>query len=278
MKRWQLLPVLPLLCLSPFAQAESTSDRVLQLQQQMAVMQGELSSLVAVQQADKGSQSALASLLQRTQRLEQEVRNLRGELDTKTHALQNAQQATASKVQALAAQLAVGTPATGVTASTSSTSSSLVTPGSGISNPAAAVASAASNASSSTIQSLGQADYQHAFNFLRQGKYGDAVTSLQGFIQKYPQSSLVPDAYYWLGQAQYVLGQNDAALKSLYVLPTRFSQSSKAPEAMLRMAEIYQAIGKKKQAVVVLNKILRQYPSTPSAQKAEAQLQAMPSH
>ncbi|WP_414040451.1 tol-pal system protein YbgF [Acidithiobacillus sp. M4-SHS-6] len=277
MKRWQLLPVLPLLCLSPFAQAESTSDRVLQLQQQMAVMQGELSSLVAVQQADKGSQSALSSLLQRTQRLEQEVRNLRGELDTKTHALQMAQQATASKVQALAAQLAVAAPATGITASTSSVPSSLALTNSAISTPAAAVASAASNASASTIQSLGQADYQHAFNFLRQGKYGDAVTGLQGFIQKYPQSSLVPDAYYWLGQAQYVLGQNDAALKSLYVVPTHFSQSSKAPEAMLRMAEIYQAIGKKKQAVAVLNKILRQYPSTPSAQKAEAQLQALPS-
>ncbi|MBU2760653.1 tol-pal system protein YbgF [Acidithiobacillus sulfurivorans] len=273
MKRWQLLPVLPLLCLSPFAQAESTSDRVLQLQQQMAVMQGELSSLVAVQQADKGSQSALANLLQRTQRLEQEVRNLRGEVDTKTHDLQTEQQATASKVQALAAQLAVATPATGITASTSS----VLTSTSAVSTPAAAVTSAASNASAPSIQGLGQADYQHAFNFLRQGKYGDAVTGLQGFIQKYPQSSLVPDAYYWLGQAQYVLGQNDAALKSLYVVPTRFSQSSKAPEAMLRMAEIYQAIGKKKQATVVLNKVLKQYPSTPSAQKAEAQLQALPS-
>ncbi len=273
MKRWQLLPVLPLLCLSPFAQAESTSDRVLQLQQQMAVMQGELSSLVAVQRADKGSQSALADLLQRTQRLEQEVRNLRGELDTKTHDLQAEQQSTATKVQALAAQLAVATPATALTASTSSEASPLATANSS----AATVASAASNASAPMIQSLGQADYQHAFNFLRQGKYGDAVTGLQGFIQKYPQSSLVPDAYYWLGQAQYVLGQNDAALKSLYVVPTRFSQSSKAPEAMLRMAQIYQAIGKSKQAAVVLNKIIRQYSSTPSAQKAEAQLQALPS-
>ncbi|MFA7496456.1 MAG: tol-pal system protein YbgF [Acidithiobacillus sp.] len=276
MKRWQLLPVLPLLCLSPFAQAESTSDRVLQLQQQMAVMQGELSSLIAVQQADKGSQSALANLLQRTQRLEQEVRNLRGEVDTKTHALQTEQQSTASKVQALAAQLAVtGTSVTGATASTSS--AALPVSNGVVTTPAAAVASAASNASAPLIQSLGQADYQHAFNYLRQGKYGEAVTGLQGFIQKYPQSSLIPDAYYWLGQAQYVLGQNDAALKSLYIVPTRFNQSSKAPEAMLRMAEIYQAIGKSKQAAATLNKIIQQYPSTPSAQKAEAQLQALPS-
>ena len=268
MRRWHLFPVLSLLCLSPFAQAESTGEKVLQLQQQMAVMQGELSSLVAVQQANKGSQSALADLLGRTQRLEQEVRDLRGELDTKTHALQTQQQSTAAQVQALTAQL------TGGTAATASTSSAM---GGGIAviSPAAAVASAASNTSAPAVQGLGQSDYQRAFDLLRQGKYGPAVTGLQGFIQKYPQSSLVPDAYYWLGQAQYVLGQNDAALKSLYTVEAHFSQSSKAPEAMLRMAEIYQAIGQPGKARTVLSKIINQYPSTPSAQKAEAQLQAL---
>ena len=268
MKRWHLFPVLSLLCLSPFAQAESTGEKVLQLQQQMAVMQGELSSLVAVQQANKGSQSALADLLGRTQRLEQEVRDLRGELDTKTHALQTQQQSTAAQVQALTAQLTGGTAAT---ASTSSVLGGNVA----IISPAAAVASAASNTSAPAVQGLGQADYQRAFNLLRQGKYGSAVTGLQGFIQKYPQSSLVPDAYYWLGQAQYVLGQNDAALKSLHTVEAQFSQSSKAPEAMLRMAEIYQAVGQSGKARTVLSKIISQYPSTPSAQKAEAQLQAL---
>ncbi len=272
MKRWHLFPVLSLLCLSPFAQAESTGEKVLQLQQQMAVMQGELSSLVAVQQANKGSQSALADLLGRTQRLEQEVRDLRGELDTKTHALQTQQQATVAQVQAVVAQLAVAAPGTAATASTSSTIGSSAA----IISPAAAVASAASNTSAPSVQGLGQADYQRAFDLLRQGKYGSAVTGLQSFIQKYPQSSLVPDAYYWLGQAQYVLGQNDAALKSLHTVQVRFSQSSKAPEAMLRMAEIYQAIGQPGKARAVLDKIIKQYPSTPSAQKADAQLQALP--
>ncbi len=264
MTRWHLFPVLSLLCLSPFAQAESTGEKVLQLQQQMAVMQGELSSLVAVQQASKGSQSALADLLARTQRLEQEVRDLRGELDTKTHALQTQQ-------QALTAQLANLTSATTSTSSTAITASSAA-----FINSAAVIASAASNTSAPTIQGLGQSDYQQAFDLLRQGRYGSAVTGLQGFIQRHPQSSLVPDAYYWLGQAQYVLGQNDAALKSLDTVQTRFSQSSKAPEAMLRMAEIYQAIGQSGKARVVLDKIIKRYPSTPSAQKAEAQLQALP--
>ncbi|MEY2334543.1 tol-pal system protein YbgF [Acidithiobacillus ferrianus] len=270
MRRWQPLLVLSWLCLSPFAQAESLGDKVLQLQQQMAIMQGELSSLIAVQQASKGSQSALADLLGRTQRLEQEVRNLRGKLDTRTHALQTQQQALAAKLADLAPPAATAVTASDGSAALAAVGSAALT------SSAAIVASAASNVSASPIQGLGQADYQKAFDLLRQGKYGSAVVGLQGFIQRYPQSSLVPDAYYWLGQAQYVLGQNDAALKSLYTVQTRFSQSSKAPEAMLRMAEIYQAIGQSGKARFVLNSIIQRYPSTPSAQKAEAQLQALP--
>ncbi|MHB1532271.1 tol-pal system protein YbgF [Acidithiobacillus sp.] len=267
MNRWRALPLLALLGLSPVALAESTGEKVIQLQQQMAVMQGELNSLIAVQQASKGSQSALADVLTRTQRLEQEVRTLRGDLETQTHQLQSAQQALADKVNALAEQQA----ATAATASTASAA-----PAAALISPATALANAATSTTSSALPGMGQADYQRAFDLLRQGKYGAAVTGLQDFIRKYPQSSLMPDAYYWLGQAQYVLGQNDAALRSLYAVQVRFPQSSKAPEAMLRIAEIYQAIGQTAKARFVLDKVIQQYGSTPSAQKAEAELQALP--
>ncbi|MHB8249139.1 MAG: tol-pal system protein YbgF [Acidithiobacillus sp.] len=270
MNRWHALPLLALLGLSPGALAESTGEKVIQLQQQMAVMQGELNSLIAVQQASKGSQSALADVLTRTQRLEQEVRTLRGDLETQTHQLQSAQQALADKVNALAEQQA----ATSATASTASTASAA--PAAALISPATALANAATSTTSSALPGMGQADYQRAFDLLRQGKYGAAVTGLQDFIRKYPQSSLMPDAYYWLGQAQYVLGQNDAALRSLYAVQVRFPQSSKAPEAMLRIAEIYQAIGQTAKARFVLDKVIQQYGSTPSAQKAEAELQALP--
>lgn len=269
MIRWRALPLLALLGLSPVALAESTGEKVIQLQQQMAVMQGELNSLIAVQQASKGSQSALADVLTRTQRLEQEVRTLRGDLETQTHQLQSAQQALTDKVNALAEQQTAA--ATSATASTASAA-----PAAALISPATALANAATSATSSALPGMGQADYQRAFDLLRQGKYGAAVTGLQDFIRKYPQSSLMPDAYYWLGQAQYVLGQNDAALRSLYAVQVRFPQSSKAPEAMLRIAEIYQAIGQTAKARFVLDKIIQQYGSTPSAQKAEAELQALP--
>ncbi len=268
MNRWRALPLLALVGLSPVALAESTGEKIIQLQQQMAVMQGELNSLIAVQQASKGSQSALADVLTRTQRLEQEVRTLRGDLETQTHQLQIAQKALTDKVNALAEQQAAAAPATSATASAALGAAAI--------SPAAALASAATSTSSSAVQGMGQADYQRAFDLLRQGKYGTAVTGLQDFIRKYPQSSLMPDAYYWLGQAQYVLGQNNAALRSLYAVQVRFPQSSKAPEAMLRMAEIYQAIGQADKARFVLDKIIQQYGSTPSAQKAEAELQALP--
>ena len=76
-----------------------------------------------------------------------------------------------------------------------------------------------------------------------------------------------------IGQAQYVLGQNDAAIKSLSAA-AQHTQSSKAPDALLRMGQIYQAIGQPAKARATFNRILKQFPNTPAAQKAQTQLQA----
>lgn len=247
------------------AWADSEGQQILQLQQQVAVMQGEIQSLIAVQKASRGSQAALADLLNRSQHMQQEIRELRGYLETKTHALELAQQKTNAKVDALAAAMA--TRATAATAS-SSGSAALITPA-----PAQAIAAEAQSTVNSSVAGLGQADYQRAFDLLRAGKYGTAVTGFQAFIKKYPQSSLVVDAYYWLGQAQYVLGQNDAAIHS-YESAAKYSQSSKAPEALLQLGQLYQAIGQPAKARATFHRLLQHYPSTPAAQKAQAQLQA----
>ncbi|MEY2342507.1 tol-pal system protein YbgF [Acidithiobacillus sp. IBUN Pt1247-S3] len=246
--------------------ADSEGQQILQLQQQMAVMQSEVQSLIAVQKASRGSQTALGDLLDRSQHMQQEIRELRGDLESKTHALESAQQEINAKLAALSTAVATTSSVTASTASTSSAAVSSTT-------PAGAIAAEASSAASSTVQGLGQAEYQRAFALLQAGKYGTAATSLQAFIHKYPQSSLVVDAYYWLGQAQYVLGQNDAAIKSL-TTAAQHTQSSKAPDALLRMGQIYEAIGQPAKARATFNRILKQYPSTPAAQKAQTQLQA----
>lgn len=270
----RLLLVLGLSALSPVAMAQSTSEQLLQLRQEVSVLQGEVNSLIAVQKAERGSQSALADLVNRSQRMEAEIRDLRGELESKTHALEQQQKATQERLNSVAAAVATVAPVSsaglGSSAPTASVASVAQT-----TNTSSALASALGGASESSVPGLGQADYQRAFDLLRAGKYGSAVTALQEFIRKYPQSSLVVNAYYWLGQAQYVLGQNDAAIKSLTTVEAQYAQSSLAPEAMLRLAEVYQSTGQSAKARGVLNKILKQYPSTPSAQKAQAQLQAM---
>ncbi|MGE0047928.1 MAG: tol-pal system protein YbgF [Acidithiobacillus sp.] len=264
--KWTAVMAAGLLAVSSPAWAESQGQQILQLQQQVAVMQGEIQSLIAVQKASRGSQSALGDLLNRSQQMQQEIRELRGELESKTHALSAAQQEIDTKLAALSAAVASSGAATAVTASSSSVA--LLNQA-----PSSAIAAEASSAASSPVQGLGQADYQRAFDLLRSGKYGTAATALQDFIHKYPQSSLVVDAYYWLGQAQYVLGQNDAAIKSLSAA-AQHTQSSKAPDALLRMGQIYQAIGQPAKARATFNRILKQFPNTPAAQKAQTQLQA----
>ncbi len=262
--------MLALVLASSPAWAESQGQQLLQLQQQVAVLQGEVQSLIAVQKASRSSQAALGNLLTRSQQMEQEIRDLRGQLESKTHALELAQQNCNTKISALSATLA---SLTAPTASTASTATASVL-SANTSAPAQTIAAEASSNTGPAITGLGQAEYQRAFSLLREGKYGTAVTAFTAFIQKYPQSSLVVDAYYWLGQAQYVLGKNSDAIHSLETVANQYGQSSKAPDALLRLGQIYQALGQPAKARSVLDQLIRKYPSTPAAQKAQAQLQA----
>ena len=49
-----------------------------------------------------------------------------------------------------------------------------------------------------------KADYDQAFNALKDGRYAESARRFQGFIDQYPNSDLTPNAFYWLGESYYV--------------------------------------------------------------------------
>jgi TolA-binding protein len=56
--------------------------------------------------------------------------------------------------------------------------------------------------------------YGDAFAALKAGRYEEAIRGFQLYLTKYPQGPRADNAAYWLGEAQYVQKDYDAALKS----------------------------------------------------------------
>jgi tol-pal system protein YbgF len=118
----------------------------------------------------------------------------------------------------------------------------------------------------------GEAAYQAALQTLRGGQYEQAITALSAFPEQYPQSNYLPNAYYWQGEANYVLRHFDMAVTAFQTVIDRFPASTKVADATLKLGFSQYELGTIDTATTTLNKVVEQYPNTSAARLAKVRL------
>ena len=121
-------------------------------------------------------------------------------------------------------------------------------------------------------QGDGEAAYQAALQTLRNGEYETAATALSAFPAQYPNSRYLPNAYYWQGEAEYVLNHFDKADIAFQTVIDRFPASNKVADATLKLGFSQQAQGNIDAAKATLTKVIQQYPGTSAARLAQSKL------
>ncbi len=84
-----------------------------------------------------------------------------------------------------------------------------------------------------------QAEYEKALAILREGRYVEAATAFNRFLEKYPGSAYSDNAYYWLGETYYVTRDFDRSLAAFKQLVGAYPMSPKVPGARLKIGYIY---------------------------------------
>ena len=115
-------------------------------------------------------------------------------------------------------------------------------------------------------------EYEAALNQFKAGKYKEAAAGFGAFVQKYPSSSLAPNAQYWLGNAWYAQRDCKRAIEAQSVVTTKYADSAKAPDAWLAIATCQQEMGNPTGAKRSLESVLAKYPSAPAAETARERL------
>lgn len=222
----------------------------------------------------------ILELLDRVERLEGEVRYLRGEMEIQRHQLellhQERAQSAAPSYPPAVAGTGPGGPPPGPDRSMGSPgpSGAAPTPPAAVQPPAPPDRAAAAQPSASAARSE-QADFDAALGELREGRYPEAVAGFQRFLSAYPASDLAGDAQYWLGEAHY-LGRNYEAAKEAFIdMGLRYPQSARLPDALLKLGYIYGEQGDRDRAREVLRKLVEVYPNTQAASLAERRLQSL---
>lgn len=213
----------------------------------------------------------LVSLLSRVDQLQNEVQRLNGDNEALQHKLEQMQRRQRElyidldeRIQAQANASAV--PTTPVIASDSA---STAVPAA----PAETAAAATTGEPTPVAVENGEAAYQAALQTLRSGQYEQAVAAFTEFPKTYPQSSYLPNAYYWKGEAHLVLADYDNAVNSFQTVLDSYPDSQKVPDAMLKKGFAQFSLGKVDESKATLTTVIQQYPTTSAARLAKVKLE-----
>jgi tol-pal system protein YbgF len=115
-------------------------------------------------------------------------------------------------------------------------------------------------------------EYEAALNQFKAGKYKDAAALFGAFVQKNPDSSLAPNAQFWLGNAWIAQRDCKRAIEAHSVVTTKYADSPKAADSWLAIANCQQEMGSPAVARRSLETLVAKYPNAPAADTARERL------
>ena len=164
----------------------------------------------------------LVELLQQVERLQQEVQELRGEIEVQAHELSQLklrQRELYLDIDRRMSNLETSRPA-------ATTDSGTATAGGDGGSETAAETGGTVTADVDPGEE--REAYQSAFDLLKSGRYEDAAKEFTGFLAAYPTGEYTDKAQYWLGEAYYVTRAFEPALEEFHKLVQTHPDSARS--------------------------------------------------
>ncbi len=110
--------------------------------------------------------------------------------------------------------------------------------------------------------------YQDGFNLFQQRQYRDAISVFESLLASKTTHSLSDNAQYWIGEAQYALGDYRAAILAFEKVFT-FSQSNKNDYAQFKLGQCYYHLRENERALQEFQSLLDNHKESDLISKAQ---------
>lgn len=114
--------------------------------------------------------------------------------------------------------------------------------------------------------------YDNAYKFVTANDLASAEKAFEAYLQSYPDNSLTPNAWYWLGQVQYKQNKLDAARVS-FLNVARFTSTPKRPDSLYKLGLISKLKGDNDKAKQFFELVISKYPADTAANLSRQELQ-----
>ena len=117
--------------------------------------------------------------------------------------------------------------------------------------------------------------YNKGISKLNTQEYKSAASIFSAQIQNFPKGDKTADAYFWLAETFYILGDLDSSSKSYQSLVALFPQHPRTPKALIKLVGVQQERGKQDLARSALNNLIRNYANTNEASLARSKYSSL---
>lgn len=234
---------------SPLAQADAALEKRVQRLEQLLESQG------------------LVDMYLQVQTLQQEMRELRGQIEQQTHAIEGLKQRQRDlylDIDRRLQRIEGGAVAAAPQASANPNPATPAAPAAGVQPSPAPVDSSAADAA-----------YRDAFNLLKEGRYDVAISRFTAFLGKYPDSGYADNAQYWLGEANYVTRNFKQAITEFEKVMSGYPQSQKRADALLKIGYCQYELNDMAKAQESLSRVVKEFANTTAAKLADNRLRRM---
>jgi tol-pal system protein YbgF len=117
-----------------------------------------------------------------------------------------------------------------------------------------------------------QALYDRGYTLYHQGRYLDAESSFQRFLQAYPRTDLSDNAQFWIGESRYARGDISGALSAFRETLQQYPAGNKIPDALVKEGDCLAGMGDRDGARQSYEEVVRRFPGSAAAVMASERI------
>jgi tol-pal system protein YbgF len=117
--------------------------------------------------------------------------------------------------------------------------------------------------------------YNAAYRDYQRGNYDLAIEGFTEFVSTNPNSDLIDNASYWIGESLFSQKKYRDAIQQFDSVVNKFPRSDKVPGALLKKGYAYLALNERGQAIVQLQYVLHEHPTSSEAALARQRLKSL---
>lgn len=231
------------------------------------------SPTVLAVRTDSDQTSQLWQLTQQVQKLQEEVRQLRGKVESHDNDIDQVQKETKNRYVDFDQRLGqvqedlkksqdgttppVSTDSVNTTNTSTTSTTANTTTVNTVNNATAPVAGDESD----------KLAYIAAYEAYKAGGAAQAIAPMKKFIANYPKSPFVPNAYYWLGEFNLAITPPNfaAASNNFKLVMNQYPKTAKAAAATYRVATLADVNHQQAAATALMQSLVKNYPGTQEA-------------